>query len=484
MRARPVAAIVAAVAVLGALGYARSQSRPRAAEAGEKDRLVVTTTVKRQDLLITVSETGVVAAKDSTPVIPEISGRIQFICGNGIVVGRGDTVVRLDPKPFEEALTNLQVRYEEALRRMVQTEMVGEEQMKGLRLRLQRSEDQVTAFERQQEVTLQQAADSLEFNSKELERLREDAEVTRRLAAKGLVAETEVERQDAAVKSAEFSLTREKVNYELAKSQAAADLARRRQSVSYTTRDMGRARGFSQRGMRMGGNQVENLTVQLARAEEDLAKTTLTAPTDGLVMLAAQTGVQGDTRPLRTGDYAPQGREVASIVSLERMEVKLELGQAEITQVWMGQEAEVTIDALPGNVLKGKITSIGQTARRPPLQGWSSGLSSSATFPVTIDLPPIGKALIRPGMRAGVRVVSRKVANALTVPTGCIFEHEGHPVVFAEREGTFVATRVTLGDSNREYTAITKGLKEGDRIALNDLGAPLSAGASEQGKSK
>jgi len=446
--------------------------------------LVVTTTVKRQDLLITVSETGVVAAKNSTPVIPEISGRIQFICGNGIVVKRGDPVVRLDPKPFEEALTNLQVRYEEAERSMFQTEMVGEEQMKGLRLRLNRAEDQVAAFERQQQVTLQQAADSIDFRTKELERLREDAEVTRRLAAKGLVAETEVERQEAAVKAAEFSLTREKVDYELKKSQAAADLASRRQSVSYTTRDMSRARGFSERGLRMGGNQVENLTVQLARAEEDLAKTTLTAPTDGLVMLAAQTGVQGDTRPLRTGDYAPQGREVASIVSLERMEIKLELGQTEITQVWMGQEAEVTIDALPGKVLKGKITSIGQTARRPPVQGWSAGLSSSATFPVTIDLPPIGEALIRPGMRAGVRIVSRKVANALTVPTGCIFEHEGHPVVFVEREGAFVATQVTLGDANREYTAIAKGLKEGDRIALNDLGAPLSAGASEQGKSK
>jgi len=484
MKVRLLAGIIAAVVVLGALGWARLQSRPRAADAATKDHLVVTTTVKRQDLLIAVSETGVVAAKDSTPVIPEISGRIQFICGNGIVVKGGDTLVRLDPKPFEEALTELQVRYEEAVRSMVQTEMVGEEQMKGLRLRLQRSEDGLAAFERQQQVTLQQAADSIEFHTKELDKQREDAEVTRRLAAKGLLAETEVERQDAAVKSAEFSLAREKIDYELKKSQAAADLANRRQSVSYTTRDMGWARGFSQRGMRMGGNQVENLSVQLARAQEDLAKTTLTAPTDGLVVLAAQTGVQGDTRPLRTGDYAPQGREVASIVSLERMEVKLELDQAEITQVWMGQEAEVTIDALPGKVLKGKITSIGQTARRPPLQGWSSGLSSAATFPVTIDPPPIGKALIRPGMRASVRIVSRKVTNALTVPTGCIFKHEGHPVVFVEREGAFVPAQVTLGDSNREYTAITKGLKEGDRIALNDLGAPLSTGASAKGKSK
>ncbi|MCJ7750330.1 MAG: hypothetical protein MUQ65_04460, partial [Armatimonadetes bacterium] len=88
MKVRLLAGMIAAVVVLGAVGWARSQSRPRADDAAATDRLVVTTTVKRQDLLITVSETGVVAAKNSTPVIPEISGRIQFICGNGIVVKR------------------------------------------------------------------------------------------------------------------------------------------------------------------------------------------------------------------------------------------------------------------------------------------------------------------------------------------------------------------------------------------------------------
>ena len=483
MKARLLAGLVGAVVVLGAVSWARSQSKPSAPAVGASKSLVVATTVKRQDLLVTVNETGVVAAKDSTPVIPEVSGRIQFICGNGIVVKRGDTIVRLDSKPFQDALTDLQVRYDESVRSMNQTEAVSAEDEKEYRLRLRRAQDEVAAFGRQQQVTLQQAADSIEFHTSELEKLREDAEVKRRLAAKGLVAETEVDRQDASVKAAEFSLEREKSEYELQKSQAAADLADRQKSVTHTNEDMTRARGWSQRHIRMGGNEVENLDVQLKRAEEDLTKTTLTAPTDGLVVLTVDTGVTGDSRPLRAGDYAPQGKEVASIVSLERMQVKVELGQAEITQVRMGQEAEVTIEALPGEVLKGTVSAIGQTARRPPLQGWSSGLSSTATFPVTIDLPPIGKALIRPGMRAGVRMVSKRVPDALTVPTGCIFRHDGHPVVFVEREGTFVPTQVTLGDSNRDYTAITKGLKEGDRIALNDLGASLTAEPAE-GKSK
>jgi multidrug efflux pump subunit AcrA (membrane-fusion protein) len=100
------------------------------------------------------------------------------------------------------------------------------------------------------------------------------------------------------------------------------------------------------------------------------------------------------------------------------------------------------------------------------------GMSSTATFPVTVELPPTGKALIRPGMRATARMVSRRIENAIVVPTGCIFQRDGGTLVFVERNGSFTPVTVTLGASNGDYTAITRGLKEGDRIALNDLGAP------------
>jgi len=181
------------------------------------------------------------------------------------------------------------------------------------------------------------------------------------------------------------------------------------------------------------------------------------------------------------GDWVSQGREVAEIISLGQMQVKLELDQTQITGVRMGQAADVTIEALPGRVLKGKVTAIGQTARRPPVQGWM-GVSATATFPVTVDLPPIGKSLIRPGMRAGVRVVARRIPGVITVPSGCIFRHKGYPVVFVQRDGTFARTRVTVGESNDEYTAITEGLKAGERIALNDLGAMAASETRPKGR--
>jgi len=487
MRARGGIALSLVIVGLGAasvsLLHAGSGSAKPAPKRAQGDQLVVGTVAKRQDLLITVNETGVIAAKNSTPVVPEISGRIQWVCGNGIVVKAGDTVMRIDPRPFQEALTDLEVRYDDAGRRKSQAEVTGKARMKEMRLRLQRAQDDVAAFEREQQVTLQQSADAITFHGKELEKQREDAEVKRRLAAKGLIAGTEVERANAGVKAAEFALQHEKSDYELKKSKAASDAIDRRRTVNNTTRDMTRARSWSERDVRMGGNEVENLDLQVKRAREDLTKTTLTAPVSGLVVLTSQGGWRGETHLPRLGDWASQGREIASVVSLERMQVKLELGQTQITGVRMGQAADVTIEALPGKVLTGKIAAIGQNARRPPVQGWS-GVSSAATFPVIIDLPPIGKTLIRPGMRASVRVVSRRIKDAITIPTGCIFKRDGHSVVFVEHNGKFGQVAVTLGEANGEYTVIKKGVNEGERIALNDLGAPPTTAAPAKGKPK
>ncbi len=470
-------AVVAALAALAAVGWAGWRGTPRTGAAVEKgEQLVVATTAKRQDLLITVSQTGVVAARKSTPVIPQISGRIQWVCGNGIIVAKDDTILRLDPTKLEEQLADLSARYDDAVRRQAQADTTGKARMTEMRLRLQRARDDVAAFERQQAVTLQDAADAITFHAAELQHNREDLDVKKRLAAKGLVAGTEVERQEAALKAAEFSLQQERSEYELKKSQAAADAGERRRNVNNTARDMSRARSWSERETRMSGNEVDNLKLQVERAREDLPRTTLTAPLAGLVVLSAQGGWRGESHLPRIGDYASQGREIAAIVSLDRMQVKLELDQTQITGVTMGRAAEVTIEALPGKALTGRITAIGQNARRPPIQGWR-GLSSTATFPVTVDLPPIGKSLIRPGMRASVRIVTRRVKNVITVPSGCIFRRDGRAVAFVERNGKFVQTAVTTGESNGDYTAITQGLREGDRIALNDLGASPSGSA-------
>jgi RND family efflux transporter MFP subunit len=475
MKIRILIAVAIVMIGLSVVGMAAWRPKPRPAGVSAKEApLMVTTTAKKQDLEITITETGSVEARKSTPVVPEISGRVQWACENGIVVAAGDPIVRLDPTDLQDQLADLVRRYDDAVRSQGQSQLEGSARMKEMQLRLQQAEESVTTFERQQQVALRKMEDSITFHEQELTHQKEDAAVKARLADKGLIAGTEVERDQAAVKAAEFALVREKTDYELAKSQAEADVGERRRQVTNTTRDMSRTRSWSERGVRMSGNEVENLQVQVARAREDLAKTTISAPVAGLVVLSSQGGWRGEAHLPRLGDWISQGREVANVVSLERMQVKLELDQTQITGVTMGQVAEIAIDALPGQVFKGKVSAIGQNARRRSVQGWS-GMSANATFPVTVDLPPTGKALIRPGMRAGVRLVSRRIAGAVVVPSGCIFRRDGKSIVFAERDGRFVSAPVTTGATNGEYVEIKRGLRAGDRIALNDLGAPAGA---------
>jgi HlyD family secretion protein len=435
--------------------------------------------VKQADLPITIMATGAVAAKNATPVIPEISGRVASVCANGVIVKTGDEILRLDPTKLQEQLADLTTRYKDAQIRQGQSEAVSTSRMTEMRLRLQQAEDGVAAYERQQQIGVRQDAGKLAFDTQELEKSREDVEVQRRLAAKGLVPETDVERQDAGLKAKEYALKKASSDLDLKKTQVDAETGQRRQNVNNTNRDMSRARGWTERDVRMSGNEVDNLKLQLARAQEDLGRTVLKASVGGLVMLSSLGGWIGDSHPPQLGDYVSQGREVAQIIDVNHMQVKIELDQSQITGVRMGQVAEVAIEALPGRILKGKISSIGQNARRPPVQGWF-GVSSSATFPVTIDLPPTGTALIRPGMRANVRLVAEIVKQALLVPLSCVFRYDGKSVVYVDRGGgAFGRVTVTLGRDDGDYVAITKGLKAGQRIALNDLSA--TSGASSGG---
>jgi len=449
----------------------RVQTSPEKTAAGmpkkQHEQVVVNTTVKKGDLLFIVNQSGMVAAKRSIPVVPEISGRIQWVCNDGIKVAGGTVLVRLETRQAQENLVNLQARKEEVQRRLQRETDVGNARTKQGRLEVTRAEDGAAAFKRQNEVALQQAQRQIEFHEKELEQRQQNVTVKRKLAAKGLLAGSEVEREVVAVRSAEFALQKERSNYQLMKSQLESAATERDKQVNDVSREVSRNRTRTSREIRMAKNELDNLQLQIDRARTDLAKMTLTAPAGGLVMLTMQSG-QGNARPLMIGDYVNQGRDVAAIVSLDQLQVKLELDQTQITGIKIAQGAEVTIDALAGQVLKGKVTAIGQTARRPPVQGWT-GVSAYTTFPVTIDLPPARSSPIRPGMRAGVSIIVRKIPDAVMIPTECIFMRNGKPTVFVERHGTYARVAVKVGDSNGEYTVVNRGLAVGERITLHDL---------------
>jgi len=478
MRARSMVAGVVAVAVLGAGGWGVSRSRPKRKAATKPGAvLVVNAVAKKQELLITVDQPGSLAAKNTTVVTPDIGGSLLTICESGTVVSKGDVIATIDPAKAQKQADDLALQYAEAVRKRDQAKQTQEAAKAVMAIQLQRAKDDAAAFEREQQAALRDLKNQITFGEAELERRRGELDVKRRLAAKGLITGTEVEREEASFKADEFGLKEKRTDHALADSQAKAKILDKRKELDKTQQDLAIQQRGSERELRMAENQVQNLKLRLDKARADVTKTTVTAPAAGLVVVADY-GWRGESRPYRAGDQVGQGQQLAQIVDLRQMQVQLELDQPRITGVKVGQETLIEIDALPGKTLKGKVLSIGKSARRPPLEGMWRRSSSETTFPVTIDLPQTQQAFMRPGMRANASIVVRRIKGAVTVPAECIFQHGRKRIVYAERDGRYQRTAIQVGASNGDYTQIVRGLKQGDRIALNDLEASAAPAAA------
>src|SRR5215472_8133829 len=100
--------------------------------------------------------------------------------------------------------------------------------------------------------------------------------------------------------------------------------------------------------------QVNQSRAVLTHTEDVLHKTVYTSPINGIVSYL----------PERVGDYVVPGIQNSNgsfLMTLSDMSVvtaEVKVDETDIVNVKMGQEADVTIDAVPGKVFKGKVTEI------------------------------------------------------------------------------------------------------------------------------
>jgi HlyD family secretion protein len=166
-------------------------------------------------------------------------------------------------------------------------------------------------------------------------------------------------------------------------------------------------------------DQVRSQVIQgramLVHTQDILHKTTYTSPIDGIVSYL----------PERVGDYVVMGMQNANgsfIMTLSDMSVvtaEVKVDETDIVMVKMGQDADVTIDAVPGKVFKGKVTEIGSQAvlRTSGLATTQSTASNQEAkdFKVVVTLtnPPEN---VRPGLSTTAKIKTAEKKNVLAIP--------------------------------------------------------------------
>jgi len=161
--------------------------------------------------------------------------------------------------------------------------------------------------------------------------------------------------------------------------------------------------------------QVNQNRAVLVRTQDVLRKTTYFSPINGIVSYL----------PVRLGEYVVPGIQNANgsfLMTLSDMSVvtaEVKVDETDIVNVKIGQDADVTIDAVPGKTFRGKVTEIGSQAvlRSSGLATTQSTTSTQEAkdfkVVVTLDSPPEN---LRPGLSTTAKIKTAVKQNVVAVP--------------------------------------------------------------------
>ena len=202
--------------------------------------------------------------------------------------------------------------------------------------------------------------------------------------------------------------------------------------------------------------------LQMSSAEKTISHYTIDAPISGTIV--DKKVKAGDK--LSANDAAMQN--LCTIYDMSYLELKLNVDELKIRSLKVGQEVEITADAVPGETYKGTISSIlvaGTTA------------NGSTSYPVTVRIDEMGDLL--PGMNASAKITTASVKNVLALPNAALVRgsyvlvtKDSPSAANAETSMTapdgYVYVKVTTGISDDDYIEVKSGLQEGDTIAYDN----------------
>ena len=245
--------------------------------------------------------------------------------------------------------------------------------------------------------------------------------------------------------------------------------------------------------------RIRQEQASLSTTRYNLNQIIITAPMDGLV--TRRSIEEGETAVLGTMNNA--GSVLLTIADMSVIEAEVEVDETEIPTVAVGQEARVTIDAVPNRTFRGKVTEIGNSPIQTTSTQQNTGQRQATTFKVVITLEEQVPD-IRPGFTCTAEITTAMRNDVVSVPIQALTVREmlyndkgemvretpsrrrrganletplsasnepppGHTRketegVFAIRDGKAIYLPVKVGIAGEQYFEVLDGLNAGDQV--------------------
>jgi len=191
-------------------------------------------------------------------------------------------------------------------------------------------------------------------------------------------------------------------------------------------------------------------------AEVAVDYTQIRAPFDG-VILSKSANVGDMVTPFSSA--ADSKGAVVTMADMSTLEVEADVSEASLAKIKVGQPCEITLDALPGERFRGRISRMVPTVDR-----------AKATVMTKVQFEAIDPRVL-PEMSAKVSFLSQDVTQAQQQPLtavnpGALASRQGRTVVFLVKDGIALEVPVATGATVGGLVAIDGAARTGDKAVL------------------
>ena len=229
--------------------------------------------------------------------------------------------------------------------------------------------------------------------------------------------------------------------------------------------------------LRNSRSRLEQVEASLKLANERLSKTTVRAPIAGTI--TALDIKVGETAVASQVSIA--GSTLMTIANTATMVTEVNVDEADIARVAVGQEVEIHTAAYPEVALAGKVLSIPLSPKQNPAAA-AQGASKSRNYDVKVELLDTRQLALRPGMSVRAEVFVSSSGKSLALPLQAVLsnneestegpkkkdkkkaEIKAESWVFVARDGKAEKRIVTTGAADDSMQEIRSGLANGETV--------------------
>jgi HlyD family secretion protein len=315
--------------------------------------------------------------------------------------------------------------------------------------------------------------DKIKLASANLANAKYQLEGTQELYDANYVAKIELDRDALSRDSYEIQEKEAKVSLDLCKlydfpKQVQTFLSAYFESKRNLERTYARARAQLAQARSQLESAKERLDLQtdrLDKSKKQFAACIMKAPAPGLVVYGSSMDNMSRYRGaglIAPGEQVFQRQTIISLPDTSAMMAEIAVHESSVDKIKPGQKATIVMDAFPDQTFNGEVIKVSSLPDQQ--RNWLSPDIKVYTTQVGIEGT---HSFLKPGMSARVEIFVDYAPNALIVPVQVVANRSGKKVCFAINGGKSVEREVKTGLFNDTWVQILEGLNEGEEVMLN-----------------